>query len=440
MTPYATPAFLVSQPRRVGSIPEILFLGIMASIARKNLLEDIPRFLVAQAGVMFAVSLVTIQTGIIQGFSRSTTTIIDDSSADIWLSAEEMVNLQLTLPIPAATVAQAEAIDGVRHAEGLLTRTTMWRGPDGEIAPVQIIGFNPAGTLFHPGNLTAGSLSALQSPHTIIPDDSNLRSLGIEGVGDTANIGSLPAEVVGLTEGTQSLPASAYIFTSLRNANAYLTSGFNSTTNCRLENETLVCDNAFQRTPELESLPEPKPLSGTDAITYVLVQAEPGQDLQALKQRLEEQLTDVHAYTREEMSIRTSDFWIQRTGIGFILGLGATVGVIVGMVVVGQILYSSVADHIKEFGTLKAMGASDWVIYRIIVEQAMWMAVLGYIPSMALCVGVGMWTMAAQGIAILITPASAAGVLGITVLMCVGSALIAIQRVTHVDPAIVFKA
>jgi putative ABC transport system permease protein len=140
------------------------------------------------------------------------------------------------------------------------------------------------------------------------------------------------------------------------------------------------------------------------------------------------------------MSDRTRTYWQQRTGIGFILGLGATVGVIVGMVIVGQILYSSVADHLKEFGTLKAMGASNWVIYRIIIEQALWMAVLGYIPSLGLCLGLGAWTFATQGITILITPLTATGLLGLTIVMCVGSALFAIQKITHVDPAIVFKA
>jgi len=412
----------------------------MASVARKNLLEDIPRFLVAQAGVMFAVSLVTIQTGIIQGFGRSTTTIIDDSQADIWLSAEEMVNLQLTLPIPASTVTQAASIEGVEQVEGLLTRTTMWRGPTGEIAPVQIIGFDPAGSLFRVGNLAPADLEVLQQPYTIIPDASNAGSLGVGTEGDTGHISSLPAKIVGFTEGTQSLPASAYVFASLRNANAYLTAGFNSTTQCRLEDKNLICDNAFRRNSDPATVPVPAALSGSDAITYVLIKAETNQDVQALKERLQTSFPDLQAYTREEMADRTRDYWIQRTGIGFILGLGATVGVVVGMVVVGQILYSSVSDHVKEFGTLKAMGASDWMIYRIIIEQAMWMAVLGYIPSMGLCLGVGAWTVATQGIAILITPASAASVLGITVLMCVGSALIAIQRVTHVDPAIVFKA
>ena len=123
----------------------------------------------------------------------------------------------------------------------------------------------------------------------------------------------------------------------------------------------------------------------------------------------------------------------------FVLGIGAVVGVLVGVVIVGQILYSSVSDHLKEFGTLKAMGSSNWAIYSIIVEQALWMAVLGYIPGIALCLGVAAWTSATQGILILITPLSALGIFGITVGMCIGSAIFAIQKVTRVDPAIVFK-
>jgi putative ABC transport system permease protein len=172
----------------------------------------------------------------------------------------------------------------------------------------------------------------------------------------------------------------------------------------------------------------------------VLVRAAPDQDLDVLKQRLENVLPNVATYTREEMANRTRNYWRLRTGIGFVLGLGATVGMIVGMVIVGQILYSSVADHLREYGTLKAMGASDRVIYGVIIEQALWMAALGYAPSMVLCLGLGIWTFNTQGIMILITPLMATGVFGITVVMCVGSALFAIQKVTHVDPAIVFKA
>jgi putative ABC transport system permease protein len=80
------------------------------------------------------------------------------------------------------------------------------------------------------------------------------------------------------------------------------------------------------------------------------------------------------------------------------------------------------------------------VIYSIILEQALWMSVLGYIPSMALCFALSAWTLKAKGVMILIEPTTAAGVFVLTVVMCVGSAMFAVQRVTRVDPAIVFKA
>ena len=129
-----------------------------------------------------------------------------------------------------------------------------------------------------------------------------------------------------------------------------------------------------------------------------------------------------------------------KNGYWFYFGFGCSVGVIVGGIIVGQILYASVSDRLKEFGTLKAMGASDFTIYSVILEQALWMAILGYLPSMALCWGVSAWTLASQGILILITPTIAIAVLGITVVMCVGSGVFAIQKVMHLDPASVFKA
>jgi putative ABC transport system permease protein len=205
----------------------------------------------------------------------------------------------------------------------------------------------------------------------------------------------------------------------------------------------LKCVNIFDEISPAEKQvisSAPKQLTLTDQISFVLVEVEPGQNIDELRERLEEALPNVKAYTREEMSERTQAYWKQRTGIGFILSLGAGVGILVGMIVVAQILYASVSDHLKEFGTLKAMGAPDRIIYSVILEQALWMALLGYIPGMALCMGVTSWASATQGILILITPTSAVMVFGLTVIMCAGSAIFAIQKVTQVDPAIVFKA
>ena len=413
----------------------------MVSLARKNLLEDIPRFLVAQAGIMFAVSLVTIETGIFNGFTSSAAKLIENSSADIWVGSDSLVHLELTLPIPLASLTQAQQVPGVERAEALIARVAIWRHSTGDITPVRVVGFDPNGQLFVPKNITQGSLNALRDPYTVMVDTTNLDSLNVRRIGDVAEVNSLPARIVGLTQKNRSIASNPFMFTSLESGNAYANSGQTATLSCKLQpgSTDLQCTNSYANPGQI-STTTVKKLASSDLITYVLIRANPGEDLQLLKQKLEAALPNTRAYTRAELVDKTQTFWQKRTGVGYVLGLGAAVGVVVGVIVVGQILYSSVSDHLKEFGTLKAMGASDWVIYSVIVEQALWMAVLGYFPSMLLCFGVGAWTYATQGIVILITPATALAVFGITVLMCVGSAIFAIQKVTRVDPAIVFKA
>ncbi|HEY9600177.1 MAG TPA: FtsX-like permease family protein [Allocoleopsis sp.] len=397
----------------------------MASIARKNLLEDIPRFLVAQAGIMFAVSLVTIQTGLQYGFARSSSLLIDESKADIWVASKYMVHLGMTLPVPYERVTQARDVAGVDKAEGVIIRGAVWREEEvDKITSVTLVGAQPDGLLFPTSRLTQGRWSDLKQPYRFITDQTNVKALNLQHVGEVGTLNFIPAKLVGLTEGTQSIVFGNLLFTSLETANTY---GNTSE------------DELSPNNGDLSVAPPIKALKSTNPVTYVLVRAKPGENLQALKKRLEEKLPDTRAFTRAEMSQMTQSYWQERSGIGFILGLGAVVGVIVGVVVVGQILYASVTDHLKEFGTLKAMGASDVFIYSVIIEQGLWMAILGYVPGMALCLGVSVWTAASQGIVILITPASAVAVLGITVVMCVSSAIFAIQKVTRVDPAIVFK-
>ena len=418
----------------------------MVSLARKNLLEDLPRFLVAQAGIMFAVMLVTLQTGVFNGFTRSTGQLIHNSTADIWVASDRWVQIELTLPMPVSQMITARQVPGVARAEAITFSSALWRSPASEITYVRVIGFDPNGQLFAPVNIQQGSINALKEPYTAIVDRTTLNSLGVKNVGDTVTVNSLPARIVGFTQGNRSIVSNAFMFTSLESANAYLTSGQVSNVTCQLPkgSEDLTCTNTYTKplqplTP-IQSPPVPKKLVASDLITYILIQAEPGQDLQALKQRLKTALPNTRILTREEVTKTNQTFWQKRTGIGFVLGLGALVGIVVGVVIVGQILYSSVSDHLKEFGTLKAMVVSDRVVYGVIIEQALWMAVLGYLPSMLLCYGIATWTYTAKGILILITPLLAIAVFGLTVTMCIGSAIFAIQKVTRLDPAMVFKS
>ena len=411
----------------------------MVPLGRKTLFEDLPRFLVAQAGVAFAVALIAIQTGIFIGFVKSAGLPVDESTADVWVAAKDMLYFELAAPIAYENVDKARHVHGVARAEALFLKTSAWRGPAHKIEYIRVIGFDPCGELFVPGPIGRADLAKLQFADTVIVDAGNLKALNIAGIGGYGKIGQHNARVIALTRGTQPIISATFIYTSLANAKAYFApatpppSDLAAPLNPRYAAIWLAI---HARTSGQSA----QALDPSDDISYVLVRAKPGVDLADLKHRLDSALAGTSSYTKQEMADRTRSYWRKRTGIGFLLGLVATVGFVVGMTVVGQILYTSVAEHIKEYGTLRAMGAPDSLFYRIVTEQAVLMALLGFVPGIVLSVWVSWWAHAQRNILILITPASAAVVLAVIVVMCVVSGIFAVQRALRVDPAIVFKA
>ena len=389
----------------------------MVSIARRNLFADIPRLLVAQAGIMFAVSLVTIQTGILEGFTRSTTLVVEHSPADLWVGSEDMVYLELaSSSLRTEQLEELRAIAGIEAAEPLFISGSRWNSTSSQLNPVRIFGFDPNGTLFSPGELIEGNWDTLNQPFTAIADRANLDSLGVAEVGDFAELNLIFVELAGIVRGTQSIASSAYVYMSLANTYEYLGLPY------------VASDG--------ES-PSSLPIGPT---TYFLVDLAEDADVDRVIEQIAEVFPGYLAYPKAEMVRRTRAYWRDRTSVGFILGTGAVVGIVVGVAIVGQILYSSVIDRLKDYGTLKAMGADDRMLYGIILRQAVLMAILGYVPGMGLCVGLSYWAMASQGVSILITPTIAVGVFGLTLAMCSVSAVFAIQKATRVDPGIVFKS
>jgi putative ABC transport system permease protein len=390
----------------------------MVSIARKTLFHDLIPFVVAQAGIVFSVSLVTIQIGIFFGFTRSTSIIIDRTKADIWVVSSKFQQLDLTLPIPYQRLTKAKKVAGVRHAEGFISQSVVWQQSTQPIAPVNVIGLEDNSQFFSLDQFSNSQTQDIQSPYTAVLNDSDVQFLNISKAGDTAKIGAQQVKIVGFTSRLRSIVSAPFLFTSLENGAAIVRA---------------------DAQPKAKPMGNPPNLVNTDSITAVLVRAQPGQDLGQLKQRLKAALPETLVYTQAELSTLTRTYWLNNTGVTFILGMGAVVAIAVGTVIVSQVLYTSVVRHLSEYATLKAMGASHVFLYRVILEQALWMALLGYIPGMGLSMVLGAWTLQTQAIQILVTPASAAAVFGLTLVMCSGSAVFAIQKVISLDPALVFK-
>jgi putative ABC transport system permease protein len=164
----------------------------------------------------------------------------------------------------------------------------------------------------------------------------------------------------------------------------------------------------------------------------------PGQSIDAVKARIN-LLPNLAAYTTKEMSSRTRSYWSTRTGVGAGFFTTAVLGIIVGFVVVGQILYSGTLQYIREYGTLKAMGAKNSAVVKVILSQAMISAALGFIVGAPLAMGMRA-AMKGANLTVALSPELYVTTFVITAVMCAFAALLSIVKVLRLDPASVFKA
>jgi putative ABC transport system permease protein len=370
-------------------------------IALRNLLHDRVRLAVTLTGVVFAVVLISVQGGLFVGFTRATSCIIENTEAEIWVASKGVRNFDISQPMPEYKFHQIVSVPGVGRAERCIVRFANWKKPAGGQESVEVVGFDIGSGLGRPWNLVAGSLEALRMPDTVAVDELYLAKLGVTGLGERVEIGDRRARIVGITRGIRSFTTSPYVFASFENALNY----------------SLLPAGRF---------------------TYVLVRPAPGIASEALRDAIRAALPDVDVFTREEFASKTQYYWMFTTGAGMALLIAACLGLVVGGVVVAQTLYATTMDHLPEFGTLRAMGAPSGFIHRIIVSQAVAAALVGY--GFGIIISYFLVGLAERGGASIVLPwPMAVGLFFLTVVMCVTAGIVSIRKVTHIDPAMVFR-
>lgn len=373
----------------------------MPSLARRNLLHDRVRLVVTLTGIVFAVVLSSVQLGLFMGFRRATSDVIRQSGADLWVKSAGVTHLENAVAFPDRKLYDALATPGVASAQRHVVQFTQWKKPDGGQEGVLLIGVDLAGTMGRPWNMVAGSIDALAEPDAVIVDELYLSKLGIRGVGDVVEIRGRRARVVGLTRGIRTFTTSPPVFTSIKRALDY--GGL-------AEDETL----------------------------YLLVRTAPGTTPAAVAAALRARLTDADVVTTEEWRLAQEGYWMFGTGAGITVLIAAALGLLVGIVVVAQTIYSATVDHLREYGTLKAMGATNAYLYRVILQQAAISAVAGYTIGMAVALAAAAGSL--QGTtAIILEPPLAVALFVLTITMCLAASVISIRKVTRLDPAMVFK-
>ncbi len=371
------------------------------TLAFRNLFYDRIRLVVTLVGILFSIVLVAVQLGLYLGARTMIISMIDRADGDLWVMAYGTKNFEEAQPIAARERFAALSTPGVAKAIPLITAFTDWRKPTGGSTLVVVIGAEAEDGGLRPWNVIQGDVSGLGARDAVMIDKTYLAELGVTGVGDTAQVGASRVRIAGLTEGIRSFTVTPYVFTTLNRARSLI------------------------------DMP-------ADKITYVLVKLAPGADPEAVRTQISRKVPDSEVLTRAEFRQRSLNHWLFATGAGVALIGGAILGLVVGTAIVAQTLYSSTKDHLNEFATLRALGSSGGYIHRVILAQAGLSAVLGYVLGMTIALTIVLLSEH-TALPIVMTPALAALLLALTIVMCAISALSAIGKVMRIDPAMVFN-
>ena len=373
----------------------------MVSLARKNLLHDRIRFAITLAGVAFAVTLVLVQVGLFLGLLDKATVTIEKSNADIWIVAKNTPNVDFGNPFPETTFLRARGVAGVERADNAIVQFIDIQLPTGATENSLVYGLSDPAYWKLPWKLEAGRPQDLARGYNLVMDRSASLRFGPFEVGDYREIGGRRFRIIGRSAEAESFTTTPIVFMDFHNAQSLLD---------QLRGQT----------------------------TYVLVKVAPGFDAAEVAARLRPMFPYNDVHTREGWAAASRGYWIKSTGLGMSMGVTVFLGILVGVVIVAQTLYTSAVENIRQFGTVKAIGGSNWDIYRILGEQALIAAVLGFLLGAGASYAVRP-AMANLHLTVLLTPQFSGVVFVGTVAMCLAAALFSFRRVALIDPALVFR-
>ncbi len=375
-------------------------MPLILRLAARNLLQDRPRFAGNIIGIAVSIVLVTVQMGLLLGFARMITTMIHHASADLWIVPQAANSFEDAGLIDEYQRFRALSVSGVTEVVPIVTGFAQWRQATGAKTPVFIIGSGAGTAGLQPWNLIEGDVRALSIPDAVAVDRTYSDRLGTTSYGADVEVGGQRGRILAVTKGIRSFTTTPYLFTSLNRARGYI------------------------RMPP-------------NKISFLLLRVSPAADLGTVKAELLAKLPDVDVLTPQEFSRRSRSFWLFGTGAGAALFAGAVLASLAGTVIVAQTLYASTKDHLDEYATLRAIGASGSYLRMVIALQAVISAIIGFSVAVAISTIVAKMT-AHAALPVVMTPELTAGLFALTVIMCVVSGFSSIVKVMRVDPVTVF--
>lgn len=378
------------------------------------LVGDRGKYLGIIMGLTFASLLITQQSSIFTGLmTRTYGAITDLSQPDIWVMDPKVLFIDDIKPLQDTELYRVRGVEGVEWAVPLYKGLLKARLEDGNFQICNVLGLDDATLIGGPPQMIQGSLSDLRRQDAIIVNDIGARTRLAKRpkerggkaiplqIGDTLEINDHRAVVVGICKVSRTFQSQPVVYTTYSRATVFA--------------------------------PRERKL-----LSFVLVKARAEEDLKILCERIKT-TTGLAAYTSQEFKDVTYNYYMKYTGIPINFGIAVALGFLIGTAIAGQTFYNFTLENLRYFGTLKAMGATNGILLRMILLQALMVGSLGY------GLGVGGaslfgYLLGGTELSFRLTRDLLFVSAGAITLIIIFSALISIRKVMRLEPAIVFKA
>lgn len=367
------------------------------------------RLLVAIAGIGFADILMFMQLGFRDALFESNVTLHNKLKGDIFLISPQSTATIAMKSFPQRRLYQALGFEGVQSISPLYMDFGLWKNPQTRATrAIMVLGFNPANSVLDLPDVNQ-NLHKIKIENGVLFDDTSRPEYGSiaqlfrQNEEVTTEVEERRIRVVGLFSLGASFAADGNVVTS---------------------------DLNFLRI---------FPRRDKRLIDIGVVQLKPGANLQKVLTNMRQKLPDdVTIFSKQEFIDFEKNYWQTSTAIGFVFTLGTVMGFVVGTVIVYQILYTDVSDHLPEYATLKAMGYTHRYLLMVVFQEALILAILGYIPGMVIASGLYGLTKAATRLPMMMSLTKTITILILTIIMCCVSGAIAVRKLKAADPADIF--
>ena len=378
-------------------------------LAWRQLMKQKGRFLVAICGITFADFLMLMQLGFQSALYDSNTRFHEVLQGDLVLVSRQGQNLGLLSSFPRRRLFQAANLSEVESVNPVYVRLGVWKSPQTKLdESILVIGFNPEKPAFNLPEVNQ-QLARIKYPHTLLFDRNSS--------------GKYEQAIAQISQGQP-------VITELQGRRVQIQGLYEVGASFVANGSVITSDQNY-----LRIFPGQKP----GQVNLGLINLRPGSNADLVAKALESYLSDdVRVFTHEEFIDFEKQYWRENGAIGFIFSLGVTIGFLVGVIIVYQIIYSDVMDHLPEYATLKAMGYRNVYLMFVVIQETLILAISGFIPGGLVSFFMYNFTRNITKLPLFMTPDRLIFVLLLTVIMCLISGAIAMGKLNSADPADIF--